>query len=208
MLMDQTSVINHESLTGGFADPVFDTQAVFRAIMDAMARPGLLQTMDRPLTSPAGLGEAQGAIALTLCDHDVAVWLSPALAKTPVGAWIGFHTGARLVEEKSDCQFAFLDAGTTRLTFNAFALGSQDYPDRSTTLVLELPSLTGGAELVLRGPGIKEQMVIAPRGLPESFLLQWQENHQQFPRGIDLILTSGCDLMCLPRSCTISLKES
>lgn len=208
MSMNQENVISHESLLGGFADPVFDTQAVFRAVMDAMARPGLLQTMDRPLAPPAPLGEAQGAIALTLCDHDVGVWLSTGLAKSPVGAWIGFHTGARLVEEKSACQFAFLEAVTTRLTFNAFALGSQDYPDRSTTLVLELPSLTGGPELVLRGPGIKEQMVIAPCGLPESFLLQWQENHQQFPRGIDLILTSGRDLIGLPRSCTISLKES
>lgn len=205
MSMNQESAINHESLLGGFADPVFDTQAVFRAVMDAMAQPGLLQTMARPLTPPAALGAAQGAIALTLCDHDVGVWLSAGLAKTPVGAWIGFHTGARLVDEKSDCQFAFLEAGTTRLTFNAFALGSQDYPDRSTTLVLELPSLTGGQELVLRGPGIKEQTVIAPRGLPEGFLLQWQENHQQFPRGIDLILTAGCDLVCLPRSCSISL---
>lgn len=200
--------IAHDSLTGGFTTPVFDSQTVFRAVMDAMARPGLRQTIVPQIKPPAGLGLAQGAIALTLCDHDVAVWLSSSLAKASVGAWIGFHTGAKVVDAKADCQFAFLEAGTTRLTFSAFPMGSQDYPDRSATLVLELPSLNGGPELILSGPGIKDQVVIAPQGLPDGFLLQWQNNHQQFPRGVDLILTAGRDLLCLPRSCSITAREA
>ncbi|HBF30166.1 phosphonate C-P lyase system protein PhnH [Rhizobium sp.] len=200
--------MTHDSLTGGFTTPVFDAQSVFRCVMDAMARPGLRQTITLQIKPPAGFGLAQGAIALTLCDHDVAVWLSASLAKASVGAWIGFHTGASIVDAKSDCEFAFLEKGTTRLTFTAFPLGSQDYPDRSATLVLELPSLSGGPELILKGPGIKDQTVIAPQGLPEGFLLQWQENHQQFPRGVDLILTAGRDLLCLPRSTAITSKEA
>ncbi|MBB4952920.1 alpha-D-ribose 1-methylphosphonate 5-triphosphate synthase subunit PhnH [Agrobacterium vitis] len=200
--------MHEDSLIGGFADPVFDSQTVFRAVMDAMAQPGTQRTIAPHIKPPSGLGLAQGAIALTLCDHDVTVWLSSALVKASVGAWIGFHTGASMVDAKNDCQFAFLELGTARLTFSAFALGSQDYPDRSATLVLELPSLTGGPELVLQGPGIKDQVVIAPLGLPEAFVLQWQENHQQFPRGVDLVLTCGRDLLCLPRSCHIALKEA
>jgi alpha-D-ribose 1-methylphosphonate 5-triphosphate synthase subunit PhnH len=202
MRMDQ------DSLTGGFAEPVFDSQAVFRAVMDAMARPGTLQTVSLQIKPPQGFGLAQGAIALTLCDQEVGVWLSSSLAKASVGAWIGFHTGATMVDAKSECQFAFVEAGMARLTFSAFPLGTQDYPDRSATLVLELAALTGGPELVLQGPGIRDQAMIAPVGLPEGFLLHWQDSHQQFPRGVDLILTAGRDLICLPRSVTISNREA
>ena len=34
-----------EALTGGFAEPVFQAQSVFKMMMDGMARPGNLQTV-------------------------------------------------------------------------------------------------------------------------------------------------------------------
>ena len=36
--------LRNDTLTGGFAEPVFQAQSVFKAMMDAMARPGSIQT--------------------------------------------------------------------------------------------------------------------------------------------------------------------
>jgi hypothetical protein len=50
----------------GFPDPVHKSQSVFRAIMEAVARPGMQVTLSPAPTSPAPLCPAAGAVALTL----------------------------------------------------------------------------------------------------------------------------------------------
>ena len=50
-------------------------------LMDGMARPGTIRAVAPAVAPPAPLGMAAGAIALTLCDHDTPVWLTPALAQ-------------------------------------------------------------------------------------------------------------------------------
>lgn len=89
-----------EALTGGFAVPVFHAQSVFKMLMDGMARPGTIQTVQPDVAPPAPLGIAAGTIALTLCDHDTPVWLSQGLARSAVPEWLGFHTGAPLTTER------------------------------------------------------------------------------------------------------------
>ncbi|MFC3163435.1 phosphonate C-P lyase system protein PhnH [Ciceribacter thiooxidans] len=196
-----------EALTGGYIDPVHDAQSTFRMLMDGMARPGTVKTIVPPIEPPAPLGPAAGAIALALCDNDTLVWLSAGLAKSPIAEWIGFHTGAPVTREKSEGRFAFIEAGSPIASFGLFALGSQEYPDRSTTVVIEVSRLEGGAPLILRGPGIRESVTIAPIGLPDIFLRQWADNRALFPRGIDVVLTAGRQFLCLPRTCKISTGE-
>ncbi len=194
-------------LTGGFAEPVFEAQSVFKMLMDGMARPGTIQTVAADVTAPAPLGIAAGAIGLTLCDHDTPVWLSAGLARSAIPEWLGFHTGAPLTAEKAEARFAFVEAGTMISTFGLFAAGTQEYPDRSTTVVIELADLEGGRRLALMGPGIQSVTEIAPVGLPETFLRLWTENRALFPRGIDIVLTAGKRFLCLPRTTKITATE-
>ncbi|CDM55957.1 MULTISPECIES: phosphonate C-P lyase system protein PhnH [Rhizobium] len=196
-----------EALIGGFAEPVFHAQSVFKLLMDAMARPGTIQTVAPDATPPAPLGIAAGAIALTLCDHDTPVWLSAGLAKSAVPQWLGFHTGATVTPEKAEARFAFVEAGTTLSPFGLFAAGTQEYPDRSTTLVIELADLEAGRRLALMGPGIETVTDLAPIGLPDTFPRLWTENRALFPRGIDIVLTSGNRFVCLPRTTKITATE-
>ena len=196
-----------EALTGGFAEPVHHAQSVFRMMMDCLSRPGTVQSIVPEIEPPRPLGVAAGAIALTLLDHDTPVWLTPGLAKSAVAEWIGFHTGAPLTRENSDARFAFVEAGAPLSSFGLFATGTQEYPDRSTTIVLEVASLDKGAPLSLSGPGIRESATIAPQGLPEMFLRQWADNRALFPRGVDVVLTAGRQMLGLPRTCKIMPRE-
>jgi alpha-D-ribose 1-methylphosphonate 5-triphosphate synthase subunit PhnH len=203
----KTEAPNTDALSGGFAEPVFHAQSVFKRMMDAMARPGTIQTVAPDAEPPAPLGIAAGAIALTLCDHDTPVWLAPALAKSAAPQWLGFHTGAPVTAEKAEARFAFVDEGASLSSFGLFASGTQEYPDRSTTIVIELPDLEGGRRLALMGPGIKTVTDVAPLGLPERFLHLWTENRALFPRGVDIVLTSGSRFLCLPRTIKITATE-
>ena len=64
------------SLEAGFADPVHDAQRSFRAVLDAMSRPGRIAQITG-VTAPGPLGAAAGAVLLTLVDHETRLWLDP-----------------------------------------------------------------------------------------------------------------------------------
>lgn len=195
-------------LSGGFADPVFESQGVFRKLMDGMAQPGTIHVADARVKPPASLGKAAGAVLLTLCDHDTPFWMNGDLAKSGVPGWLSFHTGAELETDKSGARFAVFEAGAALTSLGLFSVGTQEYPDRSTTVLIEVAALDSGSPLRLTGPGIRDERQIAPQGLPQAFLHMWAENRLAFPRGIDVILTSGDSFLCLPRSTRIDLMEN
>lgn len=188
---------------GGFADPVLDAQTAFRAIMDALANPGTPRKLAE--TAPA-LGALQAELAstlLTLSDADTTIWLSETLRIAAVEAFIAFHTGAPLTRDPAKATFAVAASATELPRLDQFNLGTQEYPDRSTTVVLAVPALSGGPDLLLRGPGIRDHLHCCPSGLPEDFAAQWAANRELFPRGIDLLLVADGQVLGLPRSTRI-----
>lgn len=198
----------HDTLVieGGFADPVLAGQRAFKAIMDALARPGTLQPLPGEANPPQPLMPGLAEVALTLCDHDTPVWLDPVLSAAPaIADWLAFHVGAPLTSNPAAAAFALASSADRLPPFSHFALGTDEYPDRSTTIVLAVPALTGGPALTLRGPGIKGEAAISPAGLPNDFVTQWAENREQFPRGIDLLLVGPEGLIGLPRTTRIEL---
>ncbi|MEM5491883.1 phosphonate C-P lyase system protein PhnH [Hoeflea sp. AS16] len=194
---------------GGFADPVGASQTVFRALMDAMARPGSVRALPDVTAPPAPLSASASALIATLADADTPVWLDPALANaSAVRDWIVFHTGASVVDNPSDAAFALVAAPQNLSALNGFSLGSQEFPDRSTTIILQVATLSEGAALVLKGPGIKGQASLAPAPMPQHFLEQWQANRAAFPRGVDLVLAGPDCVAALPRSTRLARREA
>lgn len=192
-------------LDGGFATPVLDSQASFRAIMDALANPGTAQKLVSPVSIKGSMRAELVSVLLTLTDHDTPIWLDETLRNDQsVLDYLNFHTGAPVVAEPEKASFAFARLADLLPRLDRFNLGTQEYPDRSTTIVLAVEALSGGATLVTRGPGIRDHGHVSPVGLPGDFDAQWAANRELFPRGIDLLLVAGGAVMGLPRSTHIS----
>ncbi|MDH6230816.1 alpha-D-ribose 1-methylphosphonate 5-triphosphate synthase subunit PhnH [Mesorhizobium soli] len=198
-----------EAIEGGYANPVFDAQTMFRAVMDAMARPGTIQPCGELTAPPAPLSPVAAAVALSLCDADTPVWLDPAVQASPAAKhWLGFHTGAPLAYTPADAHFAIVSDPAELIALENFSQGTQEYPDRSTTLILQVPSLSGGEILHLEGPGIETSAAFAPVSLPRHFVEQWKQNRARFPRGVDVILAAPEGVACLPRTTRIKTTEA
>ena len=191
------------SMTGempsGFSDRVLASQATFRAVMDAMARPGCVQRIAAAVQGPAPLMPASVALVLTLCDPDTPVWLDAAMDSPDVARWLAFHTSAPITRDASRAAFALIGDMTRLESFDRFALGSDEYPDRSTTLIVQAETLRDGPTYALRGPGIDGTSMLGA-SLTDAFIASLDANHALFPRGVDCVLVAGYSIVALPRT--------
>ncbi len=176
-------------LKGGFADPSRQAAVAFRAIMQAVARPGTGFEVTGA-EAPAPVSPAAAVVMATLCDADTSVALMGRFDCDAVRAWIGFHCASPIVaRDVAD----FILADWAHLgDFARMRHGTPEYPDRSATVILEVDAAD---PVVLSGPGIKEITEAAlPRGLAAA------RRVFMAPMGVDVILTKGQTVMGLPRS--------
>jgi alpha-D-ribose 1-methylphosphonate 5-triphosphate synthase subunit PhnH len=195
-------------LAAGFSNPVFDSQSAFRSVMNAMARPGRIKTIGLGLEPPAPLSLAAAAACLALADFETPLWLSPALANASgVAQYLSFHTGAGMVRSPEQAAFALVDIRLDPLDLASFAQGVAEYPDRGATVILICASMPAAPHMRIVGPGLRGEGSFGLEPLPSSFAEQWRSNRDAFPLGVDLIVTAGDRIACLPRS-THVLREA
>lgn len=198
-------------LEPGFADPVHDAQRVFRALIDALARPGQLRSVGSHLSPSAEASVAARATLLALCDSTTPVWLQchlPALASS-----LRFHTGAPLLdgtESLRQAQFALLTDPSQWPALEHFSLGTAVQPEYSTTLIIDVSAMDIGTQgdglpLRLRGPGIQTHTDITVAGLSPAF---WQARAAlapRFPAGLDLLLAANDTVLGIPRTTQVEV---
>ena len=188
-------------LPAGFADKVLSAQSTFRSVMDAMARPGSVQRIEPVAGAPAGMMRGTAAIALTLFDHDTPIWLDASLSQTSaVAKWLKFHTSAPVITDPSIASFALIGDAPVLPALDRFSFGSNEYPDRSTTLILQVDSLTQGPAIELRGPGIDGTTMLQAAIQPPDLLERLAINQALFPRGIDVVLVHDDTIVAIPRT--------
>ena len=188
-------------LPTGFADKVLSAQSVFRSVMDAMARPGGIQRIASAAGAPITMMSGTAAIALTLFDHDTPVWLDGRMSATAdVAKWLKFHTSAPVVADSSIAGFALIGDPQSMPALDRFAFGSNEYPDRSTMLILQVESLTDGPMVELQGPGIDGSAALRASIQPHDLFERLSINAALFPRGIDVVLVHDDFIVAIPRT--------
>ncbi|MEM7318191.1 MAG: phosphonate C-P lyase system protein PhnH [Pseudomonadota bacterium] len=181
-------------LQGGFTNASQQSALAFRALMNSMARPGTIETL-RGAMPPSPLSIAVGTLLLTLADPDTPVFLAGKCDSASVRNWISFHTGAVTCDRRG----AVFGVGNwdDLMPLAHYRRGNAEYPDRSTTLFVEVPVLEAkGTQLT--GPGIQGRAALS---VPDAKALA--QNNSMFPLGLDFYFTCGARVAALPRSTRI-----
>lgn len=186
----------------GLLDPIFDSQAVFRRLLNSLAAPG--SVLEFPAVAE-GVGAAPSevlAILLALADADTPVWLPPAMHQEAITRHLAFHGGIPITGDPQAAAFAVVDGSAFAAQAAAFPIGTPEYPDRSTTLIVPCWSITadddGGLSLV--GPGIETRRQVGLDPLPAGLVDQMARNGVLYPLGLDMIFTAPGRVAAIPRS--------
>jgi alpha-D-ribose 1-methylphosphonate 5-triphosphate synthase subunit PhnH len=183
-------------------DPVHDTQLVFRAVLEALARPGCNQQVPvAALDAPRNPWVA--AVLLTLLDHETSF---ATVGDDTTERFVRARTGARPAAP-AEADFVLVDgASLTPSLVLELRRGSLAYPDEGATLIVSIPASAAWSERRIGGPGIDgERPVLVP--LDPCILDARDEANASYPRGIDLLLIDAAGgLVGLPRTTRIGRR--
>lgn len=187
---------------------VVAAQATFRAVMNATARPGSIQTLHHAPAAPEPLSPGAAALALALFDHDTPVWLDAAFSENAaVVGWLRFQTSAPVIADAMQAAFALVSDTANLPPLHLFNPGTPEHPDRSTTLILQVNTFAAGSRIVLTGPGIRGRQLLQAEPLPDDLSAQLTLNRGLFPRGVDFLLVSSDAVAAIPRSVRLMTGE-
>lgn len=186
-------------------DPVFDCQKVFKALMNALARPGKIVSIAENVKKIDQPNAPLVAAGLTLLDNwkKFFVYEAPELEETLHQMTYGIPC------EIHQADYIFLPTGKVPLEIchkilSQAKIGTLPQPHESATIFLGLDSLEGGEEGTLTGPGIDGTISIS---LPEEgwmWIKELRRMNFEFPCGVELyFLTPRGDLMGIPRKVKI-----
>lgn len=173
-------------------DPVSDTQACFRALVDAMSRPGTVH--ETPV------GPADHAVLATLVDHEVTVCTPDSNIRTAL-ANEGRYTEAPA--EKADIVH---EPDPPGVDCTSLSRGSLKEPGDGATIVYRLDDIetekerSNWTQVTVSGPGVPGKRQLALDGFPVREARRLATAQSSYPRGVDAVLATEDWLAALPRS--------
>ncbi|WP_175640478.1 phosphonate C-P lyase system protein PhnH [Metabacillus schmidteae] len=180
-------------------DIVHHTQSIYRHVLDSMARPGKVNSLENALVSIEdipGLSKPLLGLAYTLIDREVNFRVianqHSSVEKHIVRKTFGVLT------HKNSADYLLIEKPLTPVeimnVIEECKIGTLEDPHASTTILMTVDSISSdeeeGQHLTLKGPGIQTERSIYVRGLSLEWLLYRKKLNREFPLGIDMILVS------------------
>jgi alpha-D-ribose 1-methylphosphonate 5-triphosphate synthase subunit PhnH len=204
--------IDMTTLVPGFNDTVHDAQRVFRALLDALSRPGRIVSLDAALPGNHAMRDALAsrvplaafASLLALTDYSTPVYLERDDAMFSDA--LRFHASAPLTKTRGEASFVYIHDAASLPSLDAFAQGEPESPEHAATLFIRVPSLTEGESLVWSGPGIEHTQNVCISGLKRDFWFERAALVSQIPCGIDIYFVAGSALVGMPRTTHVEIS--
>ena len=137
---------------------------------------------------------------MTLFDLKTPIWLERYLDTPDVRQFLSFHCGSPIAAHPGEAAFAMLSIDEAATRIKNYHVGTPEYPDRATTLLIQTPSLSGGPAVEVIGPGIPDRRIIEATGLGADFWNRRDAINALFPTGLDIVLVDPWRIVGLPRT--------
>jgi len=169
-------------------------QQNYRALLEAMSRPGSIESIQGNDTEATYL-----AVLATLLDGEVSLSDPSGLLSESNWPLLQSQRASTYQADYILCQ------GDQPPSFRP-RLGTLPCPEQSATLVIQVESLTtGNLHLRLSGPGVKDTEEVNISGLHSDWLAQREDWVCAFPLGVDMILVDETAAMALPRTTKVEI---
>ena len=177
-------------------DIVFDSQAVFRLILEAVANPGRILSIKEYADKLYDDYPALLTMALTLLDNEVGFI---AYDNSRLSDEIVSLTLARR-ETMDSADYIFVcDPESMKYVMENAKCGTLADPHKSATVIIQNDG-EAVCRLKLSGPGIKDCLEVQTTQTVKDAMLLRDMQYYEYPQGIDLLfLSSQGDLLAVPR---------
>lgn len=187
-------------------DKVFDTQKIYRLMLDAMARPGKI--IDLPcldICPPSGLSGYAAGLAFTLLDAETTFAVLPADALWQ--DYLAVNTGAKPAVPAA-AEFILLTGQRHAPEIAEANRGSLLAPEGGATLFILVGGIAadaGSIKLTLTGPGVDGQATVMLEGLILANLESILSLNSEYPLGVDCFFVDRRGrLFAIPRSTSVN----
>jgi len=205
-----TQLKDLSNIPAGFANEFHTSQLVFRTALKALSYPGRVIEMEHDAITPSDANPVASGLLLALLDSETSLWCSNPSTMCAAADWLQFHTDCSVLTSPESADFLWVKNIRDLPNLKDCKLGTDQYPDKSATCVIEVPHLREESPwpFTLKGPGIQFEEHLHIQGWEEKdheeFLKFWKANNLLFPCGIDIFFCDGHSLLGLPRTTQLS----